>query len=52
MDKVIIAGIICLGFGFSAMFLDLKTKVKEPIVYHFLGFFCALCSLLIGGING
>ena len=52
MDKVIIAGIICLGFGLSAMFMDLKAKIKEPSIYYLLGFFSALCSLLIGGING
>ena len=52
MDKVIIAGIICLGFGLSAMFIDLIAKIKQPIIYYLLGFFSAFFSLLIGGING
>lgn len=52
MVKVIIAGIICLGFGLSAMFIDLIAKIKVPIIYYLLGFFSAFCSLLIGGING
>ena len=52
MDKVIIAGIICLGFGLSAMFIDLIAKIKQPIIYYLLGFFNALFSLLIVCING